>query len=309
MYDVVIIGGGPAGMSCGLYASRAGMKTIVVEKMFSGGQMSTTNEVENYPGVENVISGAELAYKFEGQARKFGVEFLNTDVSGVQLDGPVKKIVTGQETLETKTVVFAMGTVARKLGLEDEGRLTGKGVSYCATCDGAFFRGKDVAVIGGGDTALEDALFLSRICNKVYLVHRRNEFRGTKVLQDQVLQTENIEVCYQMVTEKILGDNTVNGLILRHVGDATQRQLDVNGVFVAVGSDPSNQLVQELLDLSPEGYILTDDTMQTSVPGVYAAGDIREKQLRQIITAASDGAIAGFNAALYVNTQSQESEE
>lgn len=303
MYDVVIIGGGPAGMSCGLYAARAGMKTMIVEKMFSGGQMSTTNEVENYPGVENVISGAELAYKFEGQARKFGVEFLNADVTGVQLEGRVKKIVTSQETLETKTVVFAMGAVARKLGLEDEARLTGKGVSYCATCDGAFFRGKDVAVVGGGDTALEDALFLSRICKKVYLVHRRNEFRGAKVLQDQVMQTENIEICYQMVTEQILGENNVEGLILRHVEEAAQRQIAVDGVFVAVGSTPSSQLVQEVLELSPGGYIPTDDTMQTAIPGVYAAGDIREKQLRQIITAASDGAIAGFNAALYVGMQ------
>ncbi|MCI9627217.1 MAG: thioredoxin-disulfide reductase [Clostridia bacterium] len=299
MYDVVIIGGGPAGMSCGLYAGRAGMKTMIVEKMFSGGQMSTTNEVENYPGVENVISGAELAYKFENQARKFGVEFLNADVTGVQLEGAVKKIVTSQETLETKTVVFAMGTVARKLGLEDEARLTGKGVSYCATCDGAFFRGKDVAVIGGGDTALEDAIFLSRFCSKVYLVHRRNEFRGAKVLQDQVLQTENIEICYQMVAEKILGENRVEGVVLRQAENMAQRQLTVQGIFVAVGSDPSSQLVQEVLELSKGGYILTDDTMQTSIPGVYAAGDIREKQLRQIITAASDGAIAGFNAALY----------
>ena len=299
MYDVVIIGGGPAGMSCGLYAGRAGMKTMIVEKMFSGGQMSTTNEVENYPGVENVISGAELAYKFENQARKFGVEFLNADVTGVQLEGAVKKIVTSQETLETKTVVFAMGTVARKLGLEDEARLTGKGVSYCATCDGAFFRGKDVAVIGGGDTALEDAIFLSRFCSKVYLVHRRNEFRGAKVLQDQVLQTENIEICYQMVAEKILGENRVEGVVLRQAENMAQRQLTVQGIFVAVGSDPSSQLVQEVLELSKGGYILTDDTMQTSIPGVYAAGDIREKQLRQIITAASDGAIAGFNVALY----------
>lgn len=303
MYDVVIIGGGPAGMSCGLYAARAGMKTMIVEKMFSGGQMSTTNEVENYPGVENVISGAELAYKFEGQARKFGVEFLNADVTGVQLEGKVKKIITSQETLETKTVVFAMGTVARKLGLENEARLTGKGVSYCATCDGAFFRGKDVAVVGGGDTALEDALFLSRICKKVYLVHRRNEFRGAKVLQDQVLQAENIEICYQMVTEQILGENNVEGLILQHVDSAVQRQIAVDGVFVAVGSTPSSQMVQDVLELSAGGYIPTDDTMQTAIPGVYAAGDIREKQLRQIITAASDGAIAGFNAALYVGMQ------
>lgn len=303
MYDVVIIGGGPAGMSCGLYAGRAGMKTMIIERMFSGGQMSTTNEVENYPGVENVISGAELAYKFENQARKFGVEFLNADVTGVQLEGQVKKIVTGQETLETRTVVFAMGTVARKLGLEDEARLTGKGVSYCATCDGAFFRGKEVAVIGGGDTALEDALFLSRFCQKVYLVHRRNEFRGAKVLQDQVLQTENIEICYQMVAEKILGEDSVEGVVLRQVESEKQRELAVQGIFVAVGSDPSSQLVQEVLELSKGGYILTDDTMQTSLPGVYAAGDIREKQLRQIITAASDGAIAGFNAALYVGMQ------
>lgn len=303
MYDVVIIGGGPAGMSCGLYAGRAGMKTMIIERMFSGGQMSTTNEVENYPGVENVISGAELAYKFENQARKFGVEFLNADVTGVRLEGQVKKIVTGQETLETRTVVFAMGTVARKLGLEDEARLTGKGVSYCATCDGAFFRGKEVAVIGGGDTALEDALFLSRFCQKVYLVHRRNEFRGAKVLQDQVLQTENIEICYQMVAEKILGEDSVEGVVLRQVESEKQRELAVQGIFVAVGSDPSSQLVQEVLELSKGGYILTDDTMQTSLPGVYAAGDIREKQLRQIITAASDGAIAGFNAALYVGMQ------
>ncbi len=308
MYDVVIIGGGPAGMSCGLYAGRAGMRTMIIEKLFSGGQMSTTSEVENYPGLENVISGAELAYQFERQARKFGVEFFNADVTGVQLEGDCKKIVTSQETIETKTVVFAMGTVARKLGLEDEARLTGKGVSYCATCDGAFFRGKEVAVIGGGDTALEDALFLSRICSKVYLVHRRDAFRGAKVLQDQVMQTESIEICYQMVADKIIGQDSVEGLVVRHVTEQFKRELPVQGIFVAVGSDPSNQLVQEALQLSDRGYIVTDERMCTNIPGVFAAGDIREKQLRQIITAASDGAIAGFNAALYVNTQKEAAE-
>ncbi len=305
MYDVVIIGGGPAGMSCGLYAGRAGMRTMIIEKLFSGGQMSTTSEVENYPGLENVISGAELAYQFERQARKFGVEFFNADVTGVQLEGDCKKIVTSQETIETRTVVFAMGTVARKLGLEDEARLAGKGVSYCATCDGAFFRGKEVAVIGGGDTALEDALFLSRICSKVYLVHRRDTFRGAKVLQDQVMQTESIEICYQMVADKIIGQDSVEGLVVRHVTEQSKRELPVQGIFVAVGSDPSNQLVQEALQLSDRGYIVTDERMCTNIPGVFAAGDIREKQLRQIITAASDGAIAGFNAALYVNTQKE----
>lgn len=309
MYDVIIIGGGPAGLSCGIYAGRAGMKTLIIENMFSGGQMSTTNEVENYPGTETVVSGAELAYRMEQQARACGVSFLNTNVMEVRTDGAVKQVVTNGETLETKTVVLALGTTARKLGLADETRLTGKGVSYCATCDGAFFRGKDVAVIGGGDTALEDAIFLSKLCRKVYLVHRREAFRGAEILQERVRQTENIELCRPMTVGKILGEERVSGLVLRHTGTAAEHRLAVDGIFIAAGSEPAKVPLQGKVRLSQDGYIVTDEKMQTDVPGVYAAGDIREKQLRQIITAASDGAVAGTNAALYVRMQTKNNGE
>lgn len=305
MYDVIIVGGGPAGLSCSIYASRAGMKTLIVEKMFSGGQMSTTNEVENYPGTETVVSGAELAYRMEQQARACGVSFLNAEVLEVRTDGAVKQVVTPDETLETQTLVLALGTTARKLGLADEARLTGKGISYCATCDGAFFRGKNVAVIGGGDTALEDAVFLSRLCRKVYLVHRRETFRGAEILQERVRQTENIELCCPMVAEKILGEECVSGLVLRHTETAEEQRLAVDGIFIAAGSEPGKVPLQGKIRLSQDGYIVTDEKMQTDVPGVYAAGDIREKQLRQIVTAASDGAVAGTNAALYVRMQTR----
>lgn len=281
------------------------MKTLIVEKMFSGGQMSTTNEVENYPGTETAVSGAELAYRMEQQARICGVSFISAEVMEVRTNGEVKQVVTAHEMLEAKTLVLALGTTARKLGLADERRLTGKGVSYCATCDGAFFRGKDVAVIGGGDTALEDAIFLSRLCRKVYLVHRRERFRGAEILQERVRQTENIELCCPMTAEKILGEEKVNGLVLRHAETVAERRLEVDGIFIAAGSEPGNALVKGKVRLSQDGYIVTDENMQTDIPGVYAAGDIREKQLRQIITAASDGAIAGTNAAMYVRMQKE----
>lgn len=295
MYDTIIIGSGPAGLTAAMYASRAGLRTAVFENMYSGGQMGTTFEVDNYPGMAETVSGGELSFKFEKQARKFGAEIINEKITELIPEGKIKTVVTASGRYEAKTLILAMGAAPRSLDAEGEERLRGMGVSYCATCDGAFFKGMDTAVVGGGDTALEDALFLSRYCRKIYLIHRRDTFRGAKSLCRRVTETANVEILYNSRVEKINGTDRVTGITLD-----SGKEIPVSGVFIAVGSQPRNELAAGKLELSENGYIKTDETMQTSIPGVYCAGDLREKQLRQIITAAADGAVAAYNASLYV---------
>ncbi|HHV60949.1 MAG TPA: thioredoxin-disulfide reductase [Clostridiaceae bacterium] len=300
MYDVVIVGGGPAGFTAALYAARAKLDTLLIEKMVSGGQMATTYVMENYPGFAEPISGPDLALRMEKQARRFGAQVLNDTVVDLQLDKVKKEIKTTKDILYSKTVILCMGAKPRELGCPGEKELKGSGVSYCATCDGAFFKDRIVAVVGGGDTAAEDALYLTRFCPKVYLIHRRDSLRATKVLQEAVFSNDKIEVVWDSVVEEIHGRFDVEGIKVKNVKTDESRKIEAEGVFVAIGVVPNTELVKGKVELNQAGYIITDDSMQTNIFGVYAAGDIREKVLRQVITAASDGAVAAYMAERYI---------
>ena len=300
MLDVIVIGGGPAGFSAALYAARAKLDILILEKAFFGGQMATTNEMENYPGFE-AVSGSGLADNMANQAKKFGAQIAKEEVIEIHLEGAIKKVKTKEHTYKASTVILCMGASPKALGLPREKSLIGSGISYCATCDGAFFRNRDVAVVGGGDTAAEDALYLSRFCNKVFLVHRRDRMRATKVLEDSVLRNNKIIPVWNSIAEEIIGDTKVEGLKIRNVSTQKLSDLSVSGIFVAIGHEPNTQLVKGKLELNTGGYIKTDDGMRTSILGVYAAGDIREKSLRQGVTAASDGAVAAHSAQNYID--------
>ncbi len=301
MYDIIIIGAGAAGLTAGIYAGRGGMKTLIIEKTFAGGQAATTYEVDNYPGFDETVSGAELAMKFEKHAKKFGAKIISEDVKEIDVDAKVKKVITSKGSYESKTLILALGATPRELGLANEKKLRGMGVSYCATCDGAFYRDRVTAVVGGGDTAVEDALFLSRFCPKVYVIHRRDELRAAQVLQEAAFKNDKIEFIWDSVVEEIIGKDGVEAIRIKNVKDNSEKTLSVEGIFVAVGIVPHTDLVKGKIALSEQGYVETDDTMQTSKPGVFAAGDCREKILRQVITAASDGATAAYATERYIN--------
>ena len=300
MYDIIIIGSGPAGLSAAIYAQRACLDTIVIEKNgISGGQVLNTWEVDNYPGFPGV-TGFELSRQFREHANKLGARVVQDEVVQVELSGNVKKVVCEEETYEARCVILASGAHHRTLEVPGEEELRGAGVSYCATCDGAFFRGRTVAVVGGGDAALEDAIFLARMCEKVYIVHRRDKLRGAKRLQERLQALENIEFVCNSETAAIEGDGQVEALRLRQTKTGEERRLDVDGVFIAVGIAPESELYAGQLELDEQGYIRADESGQTSVPGVFAAGDVRTKALRQILTAASDGANCVASAERYL---------
>ena len=303
-YDLTIIGSGPAGLTAAIYAQRALLKTIVIEKNpMSGGQILNTYEVDNYPGIP-MVNGFDLGLKMREHADKLGTEFKIATVQKVeQIEDGFRTIFQNGEAVESKTVILATGAECVTLNVEGEERLKGMGVSYCATCDGAFFRGKTVAVVGGGDVALEDALFLARGCEKVYLIHRRDTFRGAKILQQQVLATENIEVLWDTVTEEIHGDTTVSSLKLKNVKTKEEQELQVNGVFIAIGNRPDTEMVADIVKRDEKGYIIGDETGTTSTPGFFVAGDVRTKALRQVVTAASDGANAVYAVEKYLSEQ------
>lgn len=302
IYDVIILGSGPAGLSAAIYAQRARLNTLVIEeKPLSGGQILDTYEVDNYPGLQG-IGGFELGMKFREHADTLGVTFHTAQVQKVQAAGNLKEVVTEKETFQTKSVIVATGATHRKLGVQGEEELVGAGVSYCATCDGAFFKGKTVAVVGGGDVALEDALFLARGCEKVYLIHRRDEFRGAKVLQEQVQKTENITVLWNSEVKEIQGENKVEKILLHNNIEETDTTLEVQGIFIAVGIQPNNDAVKELVAVDEQGYVKALEDTVTSEPGIFAAGDVRTKQLRQVITAAADGANAVTSVERYLLT-------
>lgn len=298
-YDLVIVGSGPAGLAAAIYAERARIRTLVIEKgMVSGGQVLTTYEVDNYPGLPGV-GGYDLGTKFREHADNLGAQFAEDEVLRIEDAGNVKRIICEHETYEAKAVILATGASHRKLAVPGEEELAGMGVSYCATCDGAFFRKKVTAVIGGGNVALEDAIFLSRMCEKVYLIHRRDEFRGAKSIQEQVFSRENIEVVWDTVVERITGTEKVEALAVKNVKTGEEREISVSGVFVAVGITPASQAFEGLVEMD-HGYIKAGEDCCTSCPGIFAAGDVRTKPLRQIITAAADGANAVTSVERYL---------
>lgn len=301
MLDVIIIGSGPAGLSAAIYAMRAGLETLVIEKQpMSGGQVLNTVDVDNYPGLPG-IGGFELGMSFREHAQKLGARFETAEVLAIEAAAEKEKIVvTDKESYQCRTIVLAMGATHRMLGVPGEEALRGMGVSYCATCDGAFFRGKTVAVIGGGDVALEDALFLARGCEKVYLIHRRDALRGARSLQQKVFDTPNIEVIWDSVVDSIDGEGMVQMLQIRNKKTNEKTALSLQGVFIAVGITPDTGLVQGLVDCDEAGYVRADETCVTNVPGVFAAGDLRTKKLRQIVTAVADGANAITSAENYI---------
>lgn len=301
MHDAIIIGSGPAGLAAAIYGKRARLEVLAIEKQpMSGGQILNTYEVDNYPGLPG-LGGFELGMKLREHADKMGAPFAQEEALRIERREGGYLVATGKGSYEAKTVILATGADHRKLGAPGEERLLGRGVSYCATCDGAFFRDKSTAVVGGGDVALEDALFLARACKKVFLIHRRDELRGAKALQERVRRTENIEILWNSQVEEILGQDAVRELcVVQHV-EGRRYRLPVDGIFIAVGLTPNSGLARGLADLDQGGYLIAGEDGVTSAPGFFAAGDVRTKQLRQVVTAASDGAnvIASVENYLY----------
>ena len=300
MYDIGIVGGGTAGMTAAIYGQRAGKRTIIIEGAGFGGQIVSSSNVENYPGIASV-SGSEFSMNLLDQAMKLGAETEMEQVTGIRDEGPIKVIETTGREYPCRSVILATGVTHRHLGVSGEERLTGAGVSYCATCDGAFFRGKEVAVVGGGSTALQDAEFLSNYCSKVYLIHRRDEFRGEKNIVKRLEQKENVEFILSATVKEIVGENAVEALILNHKKNGEESRLPVSGVFIAVGQIPQNDRFAEVVKLDGSGFILAAEDCVTSHSGIFAAGDCRTKEVRQLTTAAADGAVAALAACKYTD--------
>lgn len=299
LYDVIIVGSGPAGMTAAIYAKRAELKTLLIEKNYmGGGQVLNTYEVDNFPGFPG-INGFDLGMKFSDHVDKMGVERLETEVLSMDLSGAIKKIETEKGFFETKTVILTSGNSPRKLAVPGEEQFAGMGVSYCATCDGAFFKNKVTVVAGGGDVAVEDAIFLARGCTKVYLVHRRDELRAAKILQKSLFEMPNIEVIWDSVVKEIRGGNQVEEIVIKNVKDQTERIIKTDGIFVAVGNEPNASYIN-MVETDKSGYVTAAEDCKTSVPGVFAAGDIRSKRLRQITTAVGDGANAVMSVQDYL---------
>jgi thioredoxin reductase (NADPH) len=301
LYDLVIIGGGPAGFTAGLYAARSRMKTLLVERMGFGGQLLTYEKVENYPGFPEGISTFALIELFSSQALRFGLESRNSEVAGLDLDDPIKTVRLADGQLRARTIIIATGCTPKKVGVTGEVELTGRGVSYCAVCDGPFFRDQEVAVIGGGDTAVEEAIYLTRFAAKVYLIHRRDSLRAVRVLQEQVLRNDKIQMVWNsVVTEIHGGPQGVEALTMHNRVSGGTERLPVSGIFVFVGMNPNTGFLPSNLKLDASGFLVTDQDMACSIPGVFAAGDVRSKSLRQIATAVGDGATAAYNAERYL---------
>ncbi len=295
-YDIAIIGSGPAGLSAAIYAARGGLKTIVFERGVVGGQITVTQEVENYPGFYETLSGFELMDAMKKHADKFGTELCEEEVKGIGLQGLCKIIETSKKIYHAKTLIIATGAHPRKLNVPGEDKYFGKGVSYCATCDGSFYRDKVVTVVGGGDSAVEEAMFLTRFAKKVYVIHRRDELRAVQIIQQRAFENPKIEFIWNSEIQEIAGNNFVEYINIYNKKEQKHWDLKVDGVFVYVGILPNNELIESRLDLDEQGFVKVDYSMHTNIPGIYAAGDIVSKKLRQVITAASDGAIAAWSA-------------
>lgn len=291
-YDVIIIGGGPGGYTAALYCARAGMDTLIIEKLSAGGQMALTSQIDNYPGFDEGIDGFELGEKMQQGAERFGAKTELAEVERVNLSGDKKEIVTSEGTFYSKTVVIATGAIPREIGIDDEAKLVGRGVNYCAACDGMFYKGKTVAVIGGGNSAAGDALLLSKICEKVVIVHRRDTLRAEKIYHTPLLQAKNVEFCWNSTVEAFLYEDKLTGIRVKNKETGEEKEIACDGVFVSIGRSPATALLQGQVDMDGSGYIVADETTKTSQPGVFAVGDVRTKAMRQVITAAADGAVA-----------------
>jgi len=292
MYDIVIIGGGPAGLSASIYSKRFGLSTLLIEKFGIGGQAILTDIVENYPGFPEGIKGSELVNKMEEQAKKFGVEFLIDEVLGVEIDNEIKKTKTNSSIYESDGLIIATGVNPKKLDIPGEKEFTGKGVSYCAICDAFLYKNKDVLVVGGGDSAIVEALYLTNFANKVYIIHRRDKLRAAQYLQEKAFKNSKIEFIFNSILKEIKGEKRVEKVIIQNIKEDRIYELNINGVFIYIGLTPNSNLFKDKINLDENEFIITDSEMRTNEKFVYAIGDVRKKELRQIITACADGAIA-----------------
>lgn len=300
IYDVIVIGGGPGGYTAALYCARAGLHTVILEKMMPGGQMALTEQIDNYPGFDQGVDGFTLGQQMKNGAERFGAETRTADVLSVKLEGEIKEVETTDGIVSGRVVILATGAATRELGLPGEKELVGRGVSYCATCDGMFFRGKTVVVVGGGNSAAADAMVLSRVCEKVILVHRRDTLRATKVYHKPLMEAENVAFHWNSTVTELLQEGRLTGVKVKDTITGEETVVPCDGLFVSIGRAPASELVKGVLELDEAGYVKADESTRTSIPGVFAVGDVRTKVLRQIITAAADGAVASHYADEYL---------
>ena len=309
VYDMIIVGGGLGGYTAALYGARAGLDTLILEKLSAGGQMALTDQIDNYPGFEDGIDGFSLGEKMLRGAERFGAQTKMAEVRAVRLSGAVKEIETAVGTLYGRTVILATGATPRALGVAGEKELIGKGISYCASCDGMFYRGKTVVIVGGGNTAAADAILLSRICEKVFVVHRRDTLRATKIYHEPLMKAENISFCWNSTVSELLHEDKLTGVKVRNIHTGEETEIPCDGLFVCIGREPASELVKGQLELDGAGYIVADESTRTSLPGVYAVGDVRTKAFRQVVTAVGDGATAAYYADEYLTEIAQAQED
>ena len=298
---MIIIGGGPAGYTAALYGARAGLSTLVIERMAPGGQMGLTGDIENYPGFDEGIDGFTLGMKMQAGAEKFGATTEYTEVTSLKLDSEIKEVVTTYSTFHGRTVAIATGANPRAIGLDNEASLIGRGVHYCAHCDGRFYKDKTVVVVGGGNSAVGDALYLSRLCKKVYLVHRRDSFRASKVYDAPLRESENIELVLDSVVSELVAEERLNSVVTENLKSGEKRTIECDGIFVSIGRKPATEFLGDTIALDKAGYIIAGESCETAIPGVYAIGDVRTKELRQVVTATADGAIAAHKAEEFIS--------
>ena len=309
IYDMVIIGGGPGGYTAALYGARSGLDTLILERLSAGGQMALTDQIDNYPGFEDGIDGFSLGEKMLRGAERFGAQTKMAEVRAVRLNGAVTEIETAGGTLYGRTVILATGATPRALGVAGEQELIGRGVSYCASCDGMFYRGKTVVIVGGGNTAAADAILLSRICEKVFVVHRRDTLRATKIYHEPLMKAENIAIFWNSTVSELLHGDKLTGVKVRNIQTGEETEISCDGLFVCIGREPASELVKGQLELDGAGYIVADESTRTSLPGVYAVGDVRTKAFRQVVTAVGDGATAAYYADEYLTETKQAQED
>ncbi len=306
IYDMIIIGGGPAGYTAALYAARAGLDTLLFERMAAGGQMSLTGEIDNYPGFEDGIDGFTLGIKMQKGAERFGARTEYSEVTGVDFSGQIKIVKTIIGSFYASTVVISTGADPRELGIKNDKKLTGKGVHYCAHCDGRFYKNKTVVVVGGGNSAAADAIYLSRLAKKVYIVHRRDTLRATKIYHESLMNAENVEFLWNSTVEDLVGEDKLKGVKIKNVNNDCVEELSCDGIFISIGRKPATDFLKDMVQLDENGFIFADESTRTNVEGVYAAGDVRTKALRQVVTAVSDGAVAVHYAEEYLSCKKSE---